>query len=347
MKTKTLSMFPEIFSDSMIGTVYECPLRWFRMNCQKFANYEERSGHLIAGTAFAKACELARIAYYNEKKSMDDAIEVGYNYIMEAEDTTIEDKSNIVVAKRFKKYLEQFPMEDDYRICSLADGTHAIEYVFQLDLPIIHPETGNFIKYKGKLDLILETRLPGGRIKRVLADEKTTGRLARIAGTKSEDYPYGQVDIVKEENNYKLSPQLISYSWGCRELGIPLDEAWINKVPISKDYEPAVRLEITISDFLIDTWYAATVKKISELAAKYKVWKEEQCRPKEYFDPSFNHDCVFFGRLCPFDIGCRNEDGEELLKGMYPQLVYDREEKETVQLKDYLIKRGLLNESTK
>lgn len=84
MKIETL--FPLTISDSSLSDLYLCELLWFRKYCQKLTT-SVHNPDLIAGKAFAKACELTRKAYYNDKVDEEDAISIGYDYILNSEDT--------------------------------------------------------------------------------------------------------------------------------------------------------------------------------------------------------------------------------------------------------------------
>jgi len=336
------TFFPEVFSDSMLGQVFNCELSWFRQNCQKYNSFQTNPD-LRAGQIFAKGCELTRKAFYLEKLPLREAIEVGETYIAEAEDTQHQEKSNILIARRFRKYFETFPLDGEFRPVKLENGEYAIEYKFEINLPILHPETNKPLVFKCILDTIEEQSLPGGRIRTILNDEKTTSKLSRVPFSVSPQYPNGIVDIEKETNKFRLSSQLLAYSWAAKTLGIKIDQAHIKRVPLGKEYEPAIRIDIDISEFSIDNWYSSILNKISHLTASYKVWKETSEIPQVYFKPSYKDDCVSsYGRLCPYLRGCTSKDGEEMLRQMYPQVVYDRENKIMIPLKEYKEKLGIL-----
>ena len=102
-------MFPLSLSHSSFSDALRCEVYFVRSQIQRLRL--ERSSDLIAGGHFAAACEITRKAVYNDKKDVDEAIDLGYNYILEAEDTGDILKSNDRLAFLFKKYFQKFPLD--------------------------------------------------------------------------------------------------------------------------------------------------------------------------------------------------------------------------------------------
>lgn len=327
MSQQLLTFFPEVFRNSMLEDVFDCDEKWFWKNCAKYDT--GTNPDLIAGGLFAKACELTRIAFYQKGLDMYDSIEEGETFILESRDTGHKTKSNEVLANRFKRYFQKFPLNGDYKPVELMDGSYAIEYKFRLELPILHPETNLPLIFQGTLDSLVWCRTDSGELEVVINDEKTTDKLSRALG--------GSVDIEKETNKYVHSSQLITYCWAARTLGVKVNKAHIMRVPMNVSYEEAVRLEIQIDDFMIDNWYGSMLEKVENLVGRYTAWKlSGDLSPRNFFRPTFKNDCQFYGRLCPFSIGCTLEVGETLMRGQFQQFVDHKETGVTLPLKDYI-----------
>lgn len=330
------SIFPINFSNSMLQDVHKCELLFFRKYCQRLTRWEIKNPDLIAGGLFAKGCQIIREAYYNDKISVDEAIERGHNYILESEATGDYLKSNERVAFTLKKYFERYPLNGDLTPVQLQDGTYAIEYAFEFDLGIPHPEIPNQnLIYKGKLDGLYEKTYRGNRIATHVVDEKTTKTVSRLNGTKL-------VDIVKEEDKYRTDGQFIGYHWAARQLGVNTESSLVYKVPIAKEHEHAICLEIPINQFMIDSWYYSTVGKIRELLEKYRVFKALGENPNRTFYPTYDgYACMSYNSSCNFTEGCRSKDGEEILNSTYQQKVWLSSEQREVSLKEYKQKMGI------
>lgn len=336
------SLFPINFSASMLEDVSRCELFFFRKHCQKLSR-QGRNPDLVAGGLFAKACELTRKAYYNEELSQEDAIELGNNHILTGETIQDDVKTNKRVATTFVKYWRSYPLDSSiFRPVQLDDGTYAIEYHTTIDLGIPHPDIPNQnICFTGKLDGIYTYYTRGKATKLVITDEKTCKSVYRIKGAK-------EVDILKESNMYITSGQFISYTWLVRQLianetiktDLKLEEVVVNRVPITKEYEPAFQLNIAVSDWQTDMFGITLINKINSLVARYSYYKENNYLPFISFTPALsNSSCNSYGRPCQYSVGCQDQYGEELLEASYNQIIWDKELKKEVNLSDY--KKGL------
>ncbi len=122
------TLFPIAFSHSMMQSVWRCEMSFFRQHCQRLTTGHARSSDLIAGGHFAKACEIVRKSFYNDKLSIDNAIELGYNSIIDSQDTGDYIKSNRRLAICLKKHFKTFPLDNNLTPVKLSNGEHAIEY---------------------------------------------------------------------------------------------------------------------------------------------------------------------------------------------------------------------------
>jgi hypothetical protein len=330
------TLFPINFSNSMLSDLATCELKFFRSQIQKLNN-NTTSHHLIAGAHFATGCEIVRKSYFNEAKSIDDSIDAGYTYILLAEDTGDSLKSNERMAETLKKYFTAFPLDATMRPCKLVDGTFAIEYGFEFDLGIPHPEIpGTNLVYKGKLDGLYEKVLPNKQIARYVVDEKTCSTVLRVAGTKSPD-------LVKESAAYMTDAQLISYNWAARKLGVTTTASLIRKVPILTKHEDAFELEIPVNNFMIDRWWDATRDTINELVEKYNYHKVNGGLPQKVFKPIYKGtSCTVWGSKCKYMAGCLSKNGEEVLANSFQQIVKSSEDTTGMSLVDYKKLKGVM-----
>lgn len=330
------SLFPINFSPSMLADINLCELKFFRKYCQKLVG-SGRNPDLEAGSLFAKACEIVRVSYYNEKDSIESSIEKGAEYLLLAPETGHKDKTNRRLAFALEKYFRKFPLDSTLVPVELSDGTFAIEYDFIFDLGIPHPDISEkTICFRGKLDMIAAEYLHGRVVKNYIIDEKTTGSIARIEGTKIPD-------TEKEANAYRVDTQFIAYAFACQRLGLKIDGAKIRKVPILTNHEDAFELDIEITPHMIQAWSSSTFNRILELIEKYKYVKESGNLPYTGFVPSYSSNCHSYNRLCEYVKGCTSADGEELLSISHQQKMWaDEEHTKIVSLAEYKQNLGVL-----
>lgn len=328
------TLFPINFSHTMLSDLWTCEFKWYRAHVQRLTGVN-RSGDLIAGGLFAKACEITRKAYFNDGLDEETAIDLGYTSILVGEDTKDELKTNERMAFVFKQYFKKFRMDSSLIPCRLADGTHAIEYTFQLDTGIAHPEIPDQnIIFKGKLDGLYE-RLYMGKVTNIyIVDEKTTKTVRRVKGAKGK-----LVDFAAEEDQYRMDGQFIGYHWAARQLGVKTNKSLIRRVPIGTEFETAFELEIPVTSVMLSRWESSTFSKIGELIEKYKWLKSTGRDASDAFYPVYNKGCTEFSKVCAFNVGCVDPYGEQILASQYQQLVYH--DKKQMSLKEYKELRGV------
>lgn len=307
------TLFPPNFSSSMLADVHRCRLAWFRRYVQHYRPYGV-SSDLYAGGLFASACEITRKAFYNSGMSEDDAIALGVNHILEADAIQDGVKTNERTAHVFERYFRQFA-NSDITPAKLVDGTHAIEYTFEIDTGIPHPDLKDrTIKFTGKLDLV-GTSVSRGREEFFVVDEKTTKAVYRVPGTKLPD-----LDKLRAE--YLCRGQFIGYVYACRKLGLPVTKTVVRKVPIMTSYEAPFEIIVDCSDAQLDWWEQSTFSVIEELAERYKYWKESQEADfRSLFIPIYNEGCHSWGRMCDYAQGCIVKEGDELIAARMQQIV--------------------------
>lgn len=327
-------IFPQTFSHTTMSDVWKCEYYWFRTYCQVLRG-AARSPDLIAGGHIATACEITRKAFYFDGVEHDEAVELGKDFILTAEDTGDDLKSNDRVAQVFERYFKKYRMDGNIAPMPLVDGTFAVEYKFSLDLGIPHPDLPDTnICFTGKLDGLFKKKSTFGD-KIYVLDEKTTKSVKRVKGTDTPDY-------AAEEELYKTSGQFIGYHMAARTLGVKPDGTIVRRLPIMAKPEPCYELVLPINDFIIDRYQTALEAKIGELVEKYKWLKATGKDPSQAFFPIYNEGCNAFSRPCVFKIGCSDRDGEEQIKASFKQVVYDRDKGVEIPLSEYKQLRGLV-----
>ena len=317
------TLFPLILSNTDLSAWSNCELRFFRERCQ---HYRKSSFNidLSAGGCFAKGLETTRKMYYNDKLSASEAVEGGYHTVIDdlhelmakahADTDTLKSPERMGLA--LKEYFRRFPLDlEEVVPAQLEDGSYAIEHKMTAELPILHPELGVPLIFKGKLDMFAKSM---GRT--YIVDEKTTkaitGNTADLLAT---------------------SGQFLGYAWLARQKGITVVGAKIRKVAIQVKEIKVEEFEVPITDFQIDMWYKATLTKVQSMVDKYNGYlnNKEALDFKDYFIADFQHGCTSFFKPCPFQDGCKSKFGESFIESNFQQLCWDSENRQEVSLADY------------
>lgn len=321
------TLFPLTISSTVLADVWNCEFYFFRRHCQKLLPIKQ-SGDLLAGSLFASACEQVRNDVVKGELSQEEAIEKAQEFILSAASTEHPIKTNERVSFYLKKYFQKFPVEAGLELIPLADGTSAVEYFFEFDSGIKHPELDRNITISGKLDAIVQEKHLGKVTKRYIIDEKSCSSLFRVPGSQL-------VDIAKEQSFYRNRGQFLLYCYAAEKLGIPVDNVLVRKVPLFKDYEPAIELQIPYTKYQLLMFTNAMFSKIEELVEKYKYWRESKLPAQASFYPIYSDGCTSYNRLCEYAEGCYYKEGEEVLRTTHTQAIWDSEKSERISLKDY------------
>lgn len=335
------SLFPLVISDSGdLADIALCPFKWYLSRCEswKFPS-KQKSIHLIAGAAYAKAQEVARKGFYQENLTISQAISLGKEALYaEYLNVTVppeELKTPERVALAFTTYHKEFPMDlDEIQPITMADGSKGIEIVFAIELPVLHPELNIPLLYKGKLDMLVKHE----RLNHIYTyDDKTTSSMARVGKN-------GSPDVRKIKNKYLMAGQHISYNWVANYLGVKTEGTHIREVCFSKTngVEFADIPDILYSPFLRDNWYESLIYNLQSLADRYKLYLSNGgVNPEKYFHPSFKDDCVFYAQPCEFMQLCQTPSGKNSIRENMVQMVWDRDLKEEIPLSEMRKSLGL------
>lgn len=312
MVNKDNILFPATFSHSSLGVFKTCLKKGYYSRILHLQRSTAPSEHLLAGSLFASAMEQIRNDVYIEGLEQDHALQRGKELILEGEDTGSFNKSNEQVAAAFERYILRFPLESSFKPFTLEDGGKGIEYYFEIDTGIPHPDfPEKTILYNGYLDGFYEHWVKGKVDGCYVVDEKTTSKLFRIPRTISKEEPNGRVDMAKEEGTFRLSSQMIGYSVVAKLQGIEAN-ALIRRVPISSKPEEPIEIEIRINQYMRDQWVAGTFGLIEELVERYKRLKAGG-KISEIFLGSYGNQCQTYGEICQFSKGCLSKNGELMM----------------------------------
>jgi hypothetical protein len=347
--SKLQTLFPQRFSSSMIEDLNNCDLAWFNKHCRKLS-MGEKSHHLIAGGLIASAMEISRKAFYNDGLCEKDAIHLGEEFILAAEDTGDMKKSNENLAFAFRMYWKSFPMATGWQPVELANGQNAIEYKLTYDTGIPHPEIKNQnILITGKLDFLGEKMRGNERIIAIV-DDKTIG----ISGKYILSDPEA---METEKDEYRNRGQFVTYKFLLKALwNLDINAVVVRRMPLLVNFEPAYELEVELSAFQMNWWEKVTINKIKSLVEKYEEWKIFQNDVRDYFPPKFSSVCsklsrdskykftqdnLFGGKACEYLAGCLSKTGDSLLAMRGEQIISYPEVETPMPLAQYLKEREI------
>lgn|SRR5574343_179000 len=318
------TIFPLIISNTDLNLLSQCELKWFRERCQCLRK-QSFNIDLTAGGSFAKGLELTRKAFYQDKKDSETSIEIGYNYILEEmhekmkfENTDVL-KSPERMALALKEYFKKWPLEDVEVIpAEREDGSFAIEHTITKELPVLHPELGVPLIFKGKLDM-LATEM--GRT--WIVDEKTTKQISSNTG-----------------EMLRPAGQFAGYKWLAKQEGLEVQGVKIRKVAIQVREIKLEEFQIPITDFMVERWYSSLLNKLTNIANKYKSYISGEDFVS-YFLPDYQQGCTSFNKSCPFVDGCVSANGEKFIKSEFEQIVWDAVNSREVSIDEYRELMGL------
>lgn len=318
------TIFPLIISNTDLTLLSQCELRWYRERSQCLRKYGFNID-LTAGAAFAKGIELTRTAFYFSKLDSREAIEIGYEHILESMHESMKDEDTDVLkspermALALKDYFKKFPLESSECIpMEREDGSFAIEHTLTAELPVLHPELDVPLIFKGKLDML------GREMGRLYTfDEKTCKTIASNSAAM-----------------LKTAGQFIGYSWLAREKGIIIEGAKVRKVAIQVKETKVEEIQIPITEYMVDMWFKSLVNKLEDLVSKYKLIT----KGKDFNDVltrDYQLGCTSFNKPCGYADACASSFGEKFLATEFEQLVWDSEGRKEVSIEEYRTLMGL------
>jgi hypothetical protein len=230
----------------------------------------EQSIHLVAGRAYAKGLEVARLAYMRQEDP-ETCLELGTAALIEeygdAECSEKESKTLDRMVGALEYYFSEYPLEDDPARISVIAGVPAVEWRFALPLPFNNPDTGMPLLYAGRTDTIMD--FCGARY---AEDDKTTKQLGA-------SWP----------NQWELRSQFMGYAWAGRELGLGLQGTLVRGVSILKTKYENAQAIVNSPDWKIDEWVEHRDHLISHALFQY------QRGQGAYWEPALDDTCNEYG----------------------------------------------------
>lgn len=268
--------FPAVLDSTLMAHFRACPRSAFLSSFEHWKP-RSRSVHLVAGAAFARGLEVARLAYYAEGRPAADAEAAGLKALIESygsfECPPDSAKSLERMMGAFEFYFHSYPLAtDSAKPATLPGGRKGIEFSFAAPIDIAHPETGDPLLYSGRFDMIAD--YCGGLYGE---DDKTASQLGP-SWSKSWD----------------LRSQFTAYTWGARSYGIRLEGFLVRGVSILKTKYDTQQAITPRPGWMVDRWYEQLIRDVRRMI---------ECWESGYWDYNLDESCNSYGG-CSFRRVC-------------------------------------------
>lgn len=244
--------FPSAIDNTMVSAFRACPKKFFWRH-GLWLQKNEQSIHLVSGGAFAKGLEVTRKEFFDNFKPFNEALARGACALIAAFGNTepspkygAKNVFNMIGALAF--YFETWPIDRIITPYQRIGQRHEIEWNFAVPIGITNPSTGAPILYCGRFDMIGQHE--SGMI--LGEDDKTTSQLGE-----------------SWFNRWRLSNQLIGYTWGVREHGIALGGFNIRGVSLLKNSYGHADAICQITPQKVDLWLINTQLTVNRMIQAY------------------------------------------------------------------------------
>ena len=266
-----------------------CPTKWVNHHLRKL----ERTVniHLHAGGSFAKGMEVARRVFFKDGGTEEDARQAGMQALWDfygdeyAEVWQGEAKSRDGMRGALSSYLTTgWPLASDYLEPFESEGK-GVEFDFAIPLPINHPQTGEPILYKGRIDWLARNKQDGSVW---VVDDKTTGSLGK-----------------QWHKQWDLDSQPTGYVWAARQFGFPVAGVILRGTSILKrgyGHEECLQPR---TKYQIDDWHEQLVQDLHGMITTWTAFQEGR-RVTKRLDKSA---CNAYGG-CPYVQSCSSPNPE-------------------------------------
>lgn len=279
--------FPNVVDNSMMVTFRACPRKWFY---QYALGLRPRGSKidLVAGAAFAAACEHVRRGVYERKLSMEDALQAALPHFMrEWGDTETPSHSPKTFNRMWEAVQLYFkhhnPLTDVVQPIFVNDKCSA-EWTISLELPFKHPITNEPIIYGGRFDLL-------GKYKdeaMVIVDEKTTKQFGDSWA-----------------RQWSVRSQFMGYSWAMQQSGYNVNMVMVRGIGIMKTDIRFQTAMTTFNQSTIDRWYEATLRDLDRML---NYWEQHHADTfHRGYHAAYGDACTSYG-MCPFSTPCTSND---------------------------------------
>ena len=296
MQPKIKGVFPRVIDSTMRADFMSCETKGYYSFNRKLGP-PEGSVHLVAGGAYAKGLEVARLAIYGEKLPVHEGLERGMLAAIEAygdfqTPEGKEQKGVDRVIQAMASYFEHYPPGTDHvQPMFASDGKPMVEFTFGIPIPVLHPDSGEPIIYAGRFDMV---GLYNDQV--FCVDDKTTTQLGPTWPAK-----------------WNLRGQFTGYAWACQQYGKPVVGAIVRGTSFLKNsfgHAEAIQMR---PQWMIDQWYEQLIHDVTRWI---RAWESG------WFDQDFNETCAEYGG-CPFQRLCTSSDPENWIEGYYKERDWD------------------------
>lgn len=329
------TLFPELLTVTRDFELYgSCKYKWFLQRCLRLTKYSYNND-LEAGSEFASAMEVIRVAFYKDGMSEADAVKLGVKSLLGSFGKSYaeaEYQDDLKTPEKMAEVLERMFFENSMEESTIVpfvmdDNTLSVEQDFSIELPFTHPDTGKPLMLKGILDML------GSRDDVIFGvDEKTCKSVLTDADK--------QCDLLRTSNQFVCYVNLANKNkekFG----GSEVTHFRVNKCKIKKNYGKTEQV-VEGYEFLIDLWFQKTwwnnmLYQVNDMIESYKKFKfvqlsmadyldevgKEQMRDKVIFPRSYGNSCTLFFRPCIFTYHCTSGSAQDLLADGFKQVVND------------------------
>lgn len=298
--------FPTVIDSTMRAAFVACPRKFFRAHVQHIVLTGE-SVDLLAGKAFAKGMEAARLSYWQDKEEPKIALGRGATALIkewgdfEAPEDHVKQLDAMLAA--LAEYFSVYGFATDHIKPYMRDGTKpAVEFTFALPIPgTTHPKSGEPIIYAGRFDML------GFLHEKVLfvVDEKTTKQLGQ-----------------NWSKQWELRSQFTGYCWAAQQFGYPVAGAIIRGVSILRKSFGHAEVIVYRPEWQIARWLTQLQRDIARMI---------DCWKTTYWDYNLDASCsAYFG--CPYLQLCLSQQPETWFDNGYEKHEWDPLEQQGAQL---------------
>jgi hypothetical protein len=279
--------FPSVIDSTLRSAFTACPRKFFLEYVEHWKP-RDQSVHLHAGGAYAHGLEHARLAFYRDGRSPEDAVAIGLEALMQfygdfacPSDSA---KSLPRMLGALEYYFNQYPLESDAATpVHITPTTIGVEFSFAEPLhETRHPESGDPLLYCGRMDMVVD--FAGARYG---LDDKTTSSLG-----------------ASWSKQWELRAQFTGYCWGAAQAGIPLAGFLVRGVSILKTRYDTQQALTYRPAWMIERWYEQLLRDTARM---------KECWETEHWDYALDEACMAYGG-CPFRGVCLSREPDVWLR---------------------------------
>lgn len=298
--------FPPALDNTMISAFRACPTKFWWRHVENLQR-GEISIHLVSGGAFARGLEVVRKCYFDHGLSFETSLSHGaaalyssYGNIDPIPKYANKSASNMVGALAY--YFEVWPINRIIRPYRPSEqARHTIEWNFSVPIPgCLHPDTGKPLLYCGRFDMVGEHE--NGL--RLGEDDKTTSQLG--------DSWF---------NRWRLSNQIIGYTWGAREHNLNIGGFNVRGISLLKNDFGHAESVVLVNDWEIERFKVNLTLTVHRMIEAYETFKREGNA-----DVAFEHDmggsCNAYGG-CDYLNLCTTKNPESFIPIHYVKSVWN------------------------